>query len=336
MDSARTRVAAALFALASASTAGSCATSDTDEPESRPAPEQSPAAAAAEPPAPVPLPFDDTANLDREATLRVALAAGATLWFHEQESQEHSFGASDDPHRTTSEVNLLLSATGSPAADGEGTEVRLRFERVWGKVDDGSVLAFDTGGSVPQVFCRLDDVRPEIALAGREIRFVVSPDGRLRSAGDPPIRTTADMIAFLHAKSLLGASIRRGEPVASGASWEETNAITLGGMPINYRVATRVGPIGRGSVVMAQEFSADGGKGPLGAPAVQGVQVSHSVAGTESIVLSRSDGLVLLSDGEKTITMSMQSTREGDAGRGMEMRHHVRTRVRRVEPPATR
>jgi hypothetical protein len=279
------------------------------------------------------VPADDPAAADRDVTLRVSLAAGRTLWFVETAHHERTLGEPSRDRTYVTEVSTLWSAEGTPGEDG-GTALRLKFARIWGYVDDGSLLAFDTDGEVPKVFCRLDDVLPEIALKGREFSVLVGPDGRLRFLPTSPLRTEADLLALRHVRSMIGAAVPYDQAVAPGGSWESADALPTEMGPISWKVTTTLASIHRGSVRFRQEFSGTTGAGASARAAAAGISMTGGCTGTGELRIARDDGLVVSSDESQSMRTSMRP-RSGEERAGeLDMRHDVRTRVERVQPPA--
>lgn len=252
-------------------------------------------------------------------------AVGDTVWFHVADTHVRTFGALSREPPYTTEVHKTLAAT-LDARTGGASDYRVRVARVWGFVEDGNGrLEFDTDGVVPQVYCRLDDVQPEIQLAGKEAVLRVQADGKCRPADPASVRSMLDLLTFGAAAAIVGDDLRLSGALAAGQSWESSESLPFGGRGLSARSKTTVLAVDRETVDLEQV----GGVGATPGPASgDGAAGRGSMSGRTKTTLraSRRDSLLLRSESEYE---SVARFGGGDA----EMRHSVRTRLERTGRP---
>ncbi len=264
------------------------------------------------------------------ATLIVAAETGTVLWFERTLRQERRFRRSAEAY--VSEVCTLWSAE-VVSADEDGADLVVRFARVRGHVDDGERLEFDTAGLVPRVYCRLDDVRGDIALHGVEAHVTIAPDGRvlLRSAlGADDVSTPAlSRLALLTVRTMLGDDVRRGEPIAAGDSWVAPPAPGLDSVSMTMDMRTTVGRVGADAVVLTAKGRATvapptPGDADDGASRRVRRRAEMDWAGT--LTISRRDGLVVHAEHEQRNVIGITDD-------GFDMENRIHSVTKRVPAP---
>jgi len=281
---------------------------------------------AGAPDAPDTSPPLESPGTDAPATTSEFIAkVGDTVWYRIVERHERSFGASARGTPCRSEVNTLLAAT-LTARDDAADLYRVRIGRVWGCVEDSiGRLDFDTEPGVPRVFCRLDDVQADIALAGREIALRLAADGSQGPADASRMKTMLDLGALHAAASISCDHVRAGCAAEPGRSWDSSRTVPVGGKSLSLRTTTTVRAADDDTIDLEQSIvtATAGGATPDAGAQGRGGLKSRT---TTTLRVSRRDGLVLRSDMAHESDVQL-------GGPGETMRHVIRTLVERVAAP---
>ena len=254
-----------------------------------------------------------------------ALEIGDRVWFHLLEHHVRSTSVGERPYLTDVHVSLAAELT---ARDEVGATYRVRFDRVWGEVDDhvsDEPLVFDTAVGVPDVFCRLDEVQGTIALAGREITMRRYLDGRsfpVPGSSVPPGLLVESVAA---AAAVWGDDLRWDETPQVGRTWDTSGNRSLRALRLGLRMETQVTDVGADAAEFSQQGEASTIPLPAGALPPGTPPTKASIRTTYRV--SSRDRLVLSSDSTYVTQMFLSANDPG-------MTHRVETHVERVGPPA--
>lgn len=255
------------------------------------------------------------------AAAPVRLEPGRVLWFERTSHVESTPGPAGGTGPFVTEIHVRFRVT-AQTSDADGTTLTVEFDRVYGHVEDGDRLEFDTAGVVPKVVCRLDDVYLYTPVAGHRLVLSVSPDGTFRTrrwAGsdggpaDPRLLAAGTWIV----RGMLGDDARRSATQSVGDAWD---AHWTNRRDMELAAAAK-------RVVIARADESEVLFSSTGNTTIEsqrdGLQaVSWSVATT----LSRADGLVLVDD----IDVGVSSARPGRDTPRSRRSHEV---TRRIDGP---
>ena len=293
-----------------------------------------------------------TTVTDKPITLALTLAKGDRFRFRQTTdgSSENVMGEMTITSSTKTVQEYTLEVLTD--ADGGKSRVRMHYDRIHGHIDMPQMgeVAFDssksTEGASPMVAMV---TKPMTALAGKDIEFTLSRDGKVSD-----VKGFAE--AMREAMESLGMGAMSGQmddssiqsqlsellptfpaaPVVAGDEWKHEVERELGALNgVKESVSCRLAEVAEDTARIAAtvkltalaKASDDGATRSPGTSAGFGVQVELVEGnGTSDFRISRKDGLIQ----SATVTMTTRMAADSPMGGEMTMKHDTKSIVERL------